>query len=158
MHIYINIYIYAYTYISISACIYACVRINACYLSIFGKHILRSLGEVQQLSPHMIAIMVVYFLFQEIPCRELSQLGKGKIIFKSFLVGDNYLSGKDSKPLAETISPLQAPPPRNQLSLCFFPKKYMLQNDPESHWNQGRFQESQSFWMQFQLECYQQQA
>lgn len=58
----------------------------------------------------MIEIMVVYFLFQEIPCRELSQLGKGKIIFKSYLVGDNYLSGKDWKPLAETISPLQATP------------------------------------------------
>lgn len=152
MHIYIYTHIHVYIYISciciyinivyiyISACICVCVRINACYLSIFRKHILRLLGEVQQLSSDMIEIMVVYFLFQEIPCRELSQLGKGKIIFKSFLVGDNYLSGKEWKPLAETISPLQAPPPRNQLSGCFFhspgvfsKKKNMLQNDPESH-------------------------
>lgn len=62
-----------------------------------------------------------------IPCRELSQLGKAKIIFKRFLVGDNYLSGKVWKPLAETISPLQVLP-RKQL----LPKKDMLQNDRES--------------------------
>lgn len=135
-------YIYIYT----SACIHACVGINACYLSIFGKHILRSLGKVQQLSSHMIEIMVVYFLFQEIPCRELSQLGKGKIIFKSFLVGDNYPSGKDWKPLAETIFPLQAPPLATNSPGVFFPKQTcfkMTQNHTETKAGFKKFNHSE---------------
>ena len=113
---------------------YICVRANKCMLPIYiwqTYTVLRSLGEVQQLSSHMIAIMVVYFLFQEIPCRELSQLGKGKIISKVSWLGIIT----DWKPLAETISPLQAPPPRNQLSRCFSLKKTcfkMTQNHTET--------------------------